>query len=468
MEDLSEINITHPLRGNGSTSASDAVRSIPSLNNDKAINQTNLMEKIAHHANLRAAFKSVKRNKGAPGCDHMTIKEMEENLSEHLEQMRKTLLDGTFRPSAVKGVKIPKGNGKYRQLGIPTVIDRVVQQAIVQVLTPIIDPSFSKSSFGFRPKRSAHDAIKAASAFVKSGKTWVVDIDLEHFFDNVNHDKLMSKLTKLIGDKMLLKLIHRFLKVGLMQDGLFKERTQGTPQGGPLSPLLSNIVLADLDTELEKRGHSFVRYADDCNIYVQSKAAAERVMKSISQFIEVRLKLKVNADKTAADHVYKRQFLSFRIDREGQIAISKDAISKFKDKIRKLTKRNRGRSLNSIIQELNSFIKGWFQYFKMGEYPTCLKGLDGWIRRRLRCYRLKLCKRKFSIKTWLEHMGINTNSAWTIACARQGWWGKSLNKIIHKAMNREWFIKAGLVSLHDQFVTHKSKTAVCDSARTVV
>jgi len=468
MPDSNKINITSELRGNGRTCAPGLERSLLSLANGNLQNQTNLMNKVANIANLKLAFKAVKRNKGAPGIDNITISQIEENLNEFLGMAQASLIDGTFKPMAVRGVCIPKSGGKLRQLGIPTVIDRVVQQAIAQILSPIFDPTFSNSSYGFRPKRSAHDAVKAASRFVQAGRSWVVDIDLEQFFDNVNHDKLMSKLAQTIIDKTLLRLIRQFLSVGLMQDGLIKARAQGTPQGGPLSPLLSNIALADLDAELERRGHRFCRYADDCNIYVKSEEAAKRVMRSISSFIKVRLKLKVNAAKSAADRVSTRQFLGFRLYSSGKIAITKDSVVKLKDKIRKITKRNRGISLNTMVIELNQVVRGWFHYFKLSEHPTILRELDCWIRRRLRCYRIKQRKRKYSIKTMLSSMGQNQQDSWAIACSRQGWWGKSLNQAVHRAMNLEWFKKLGLFALHEQFVIHKSKTAVCDNARTVV
>jgi len=465
MKDLSDIN--HELRSESGTVALDLEVSIPSVA-EQTDAQANLMCKVATLANLKLAFKAVKRNKGAPGIDNTTIKEIESNLSEYLDTLHNTLLDGSYRPKVNRGVQIPKADGKYRQLGIPTVLDRVVQQAIAQVLTPIYDPTFSDSSYGFRPKRSAHMAVNAAAEFVKQGRTWVVDLDIEQFFDRVNHDRLMSNLAKTIKDKGLLKLIRRFLNVGLMQDGLIISREQGTPQGGPLSPLLSNIYLADLDNELHKRGLSFCRYADDCNIYVKSEAAAKRVMKSVSLFLEVRLKLKINRAKSASAPTHRRQFLGFRIDKDGKVAISKAAVVKFKDKVRKLTKRNRGISLNRLVFELNQFLRGWFHYVKLGEYPTILKGLDSWIRRRLRCYRLKQRKRKYAIKTLLSSMEQSQQDSWAIASSRQGWWSKSLNQVVHQAMNKEWFNKLGLFNLHENFENHKSKTAVCDNACTVV
>lgn len=465
---MTKTIINHVTRGNGGTKASNNEVSTLTLAITNLNDQTNLMNKVANIANLKLAFKAVKRNKGAPGIDKATIKQIEANLNEHLQTLSASLLDNSYQPMAVRGVQIPKSNGAFRQLGIPTIIDRVAQQAIAQVLSPIYEPTFSNYSFGFRPKRSAHDAILLASQYVKEGRKWVVDLDLEQFFDNVNHDKLMSSLAKTIKDKSLLLIIRRCLTAGLMQDGLTQARTQGTPQGGPLSPLLSNIVLADLDKQLEKRGHKFCRYADDCNIYVHSKAAAERVMRSISLFITVRLKLKVNSVKSAVDTVSNRQFLGFRLFNDGSIAISKASLTKFKDKIRKLTKRNRGNSLQLIISELNQTTQGWFHYFKLAMFPTVMKDLDCWIRRRLRCYKIKQRKRPYSIKTMLSSMGQNQQESWAIACSKQGWWSKSLNHVVHKAMSRNWFNELGLFSLHKHFVIHKSKTAVCDSARTVV
>jgi len=438
MTDKTNI-IYHELRGQGETSASN-LEVQPNLSaSPNTLYLTNLMSEVALVANLRLAFKAVKRNKGAPGIDNMSVKEVNDNLEPILNELTLKLLDGTYRPCLVRGVQIPKENGKRRQLGIPTVIDRTVQQAIVQVLTKIYDPTFSNSSFGFRPKRSANMAVKTASNYVKEGNVWVVDIDLEQFFDRVNHDILMSKLAKTIADKALLRLIRRFLTAGLMQDGICKKRDEGTPQGGPLSPLLSNILLHSLDQELERRGHKFCRYADDCNIYVKSEVAAKRVLASISIFLKDRLKLTVNKDKSAASKV-----------------------------IRSLTKRNRGVSLELVIKELNQAIRGWYHYFKDTKSKSLMTYLDAWIRRRIRCFKLKQRKRKYAIKTMLTSMAANQQDAWAIACSNVGWWRKSLNRIVHKAMNLNWFYKIGLFSLSEAFGNHISKTAVCEIARTVV
>ena len=471
---MNEINntnilINHGSRGQGRASASDSeVQSTLSASHN-SLYLTNLMSEIASKANLTLAFKAVKRNKGAPGIDKMTVEEVTNNLNDILEELSLTLINQTYRPCDVRGVKIPKANGKLRQLGIPTVIDRIVQQAIAQVLTKIYDPTFSNSSFGFRPKRSANMAIKASSGYVDEGNIWVVDIDLEQFFDKVNHDILMSQIAKTIMDKTLLRLIRRFLSAGLMQDGIcLAKGNEGTPQGGPLSPLLSNILLDNLDKELERRGHKFCRYADDCNIYVKSEMAGKRVMASITKFLKDRLKLTVNEDKSAVAKVKHRQFLGFRILNNADITIAKTSLKKIKDKIRTLTKRNRPVSLDVLIKELNQVIRGWYHYFKDTKSKSVMKELDSWIRRRIRCFRIKQRKRKYSIKTMLTAMKINEQDAWSIACSSVGWWRKSLNHIVHKAMNLDWFSKLGLFSLSVAFGKHNSKTAVCDIACTVV
>lgn len=462
------INIIHGSRGKGGTRSSNQVVQSKLKASGKSPCLTNLMDEIASKANLRLAFKAVKRNKGAPGIDKMSVMEVKDNLEVILEELETTLKDRSYRPCPVRGVKIPKANGSLRQLGIPTVIDRIVQQAIAQVLTRIYEPTFSNSSFGFRPKRSANMAIKQASAYVKEGYVWVVDMDLEQFFDKINHDILMSKLAHKIEDKPLLKLIRRFLTAGLMQDGICKARNAGAPQGGPLSPLLSNILLHDLDKELEKRGHKFCRYADDCNIYVQSSVAGRRVMKNISKFLRDRLKLTVNQDKSAVDRIKHRKFLGFRILNNADITIASASIKKIKDKIRILTKRNKPINLQVLIKEINQVIRGWYHYFKDTRSSNLMKQLDSWIRRRLRCFRIKQRKRKYSIKTMLTAMNIDQQDAWSVACSDRGWWRKSLNRVVHRAMNLEWFNKLGLFCLSVEFGKHNSKTAVCDSARTVV
>lgn len=462
------IIINHKSSGQGETSAADSEVQLKLLAAHNSLYLTNLMNEIASLANLKSAFKAVKRNKGAPGIDKMTVQEMSQNLDVTLNKLSQGLIDQTYRPSQLLGVCIPKSNGNMRQLAIPTVIDRTVQQAIAQVLSKFYDPTFSGSSYGFRPKRSANMAIQASSKYVEQGNIWVVDIDIEQFFDKVNHDILMSKLAKTIADKTLLRLIRRFLNAGLLQDGICRAKEEGAPQGGPLSPLLSNILLHSLDTELEKRGHNFVRYADDCNIYVKSQKSGIRVMNSITKFLKDRLKLTVNKDKSAVKLVKHREFLGFRVLNNSDITISKTSLKKIKDKIRVLTKRNRSVSLIELIKELNQLLRGWYHYFKYTKSKNLMLSLDSWIRRRIRCFKIKQRKRKYSIKTLLVSMKITEQDAWSIGCSNVGWWRKSLNRIVHRAMNLHWFSKIGLFCLSLEFGKHNSETAVCDSACTVV
>ena len=466
--DRKDIN-THVITGESSTEAgNNEAQQIASVINIPHNLASNLMGKIANQSNLRTAFKAVKRNKGAPGTDKRTIKNVEANLDIILESLGSTLEHGKYNPSPVKGVAIPKADGNERLLGIPTVVDRIVQQAISQIMSPLFEPHFFPQSYGFRPKRSCAGAIKEAGGFVEDGYDIVVDIDIEKFFDNVNHDILMSRLAKYIDDKPLLRLIRRFLQAGMMQNGVYSKRDVGTPQGSPLSPLLSNILLHELDVELSTRGHKYLRYADDCNIYVQSKRAGDRVLTSITRFLLRRLRLQVNQTKSAVDKVEKRKFLGFTLTHFGEISISKEALRRIKNKIRCITSRNRGISLAAMVKELNQAIRVWFHYFKCTSFRTVMKSLDCWIRRRLRCFRLKQRKRKYSIKTFLSQRGISQNQSWRLACSEKGWWVKSFNPIIHKALNLNWFKGIGLFSLLEEFVKYKSKTAVCDNACTVV
>ncbi|HHI9467456.1 TPA: group II intron reverse transcriptase/maturase [Legionella anisa] len=409
-----------------------------------------LMEVVCSRSNLNRAYKRVKSNKGSPGLDGMTVEELGPYIKLHKDEIVSSLLEGRYQPQAVKGVEIPKPKGGIRQLGIPTVLDRLIQQALYQVLEPIFEPRFSNSSYGFRPKRSAHQAIKAATEYVKSGKRWVVDIDLMKYFDQVNHDILMSRLARVIGDKAVLKLIRKFLQAGMMVNGLVMERQAGTPQGGPLSPLLSNIMLNELDWELERRGHTFCRYADDCNIYVNSEKAGQRVMESVKQFLANKLKLRINEDKSAVAQVHERQFLGYRIGKTGWLIMSDDSLKRMKDKVRQLTKRNRGVSLERVIKSLNMYLPGWFQYFSHITNSDLWVKLDSWIRRRLRCYRLKQRKRKWPIATYLMKLGVSPRNAWVLAKSDKSWWRKSHNPIINTAMPNIWFDTLGLFSLHDK------------------
>lgn len=412
----------------------------------------NLMERICDRANLNQAYKRVKANKGAPGVDGLTIEALGEYLNNHKEQLIQPLLDGSYEPQAVRKVMIPKPGGGERQLGIPTVVDRLIQQAILQVMEPMFDPGFSESSYGFRPKRSAHQALKKAQEYVKAGHTWIVDMDLEKFFDRVNHDILMSRLARKIGDKRLLKIIRRYLTAGIMQDGIVMTRHEGTPQGGPLSPLLSNILLDELDKELERRGHKFCRYADDQNIYVKSKRAGERVYKSVKLFLEKKLRLKVNDEKSAVAPVRERKFLGYRLLNDGKLTIAPKTLERAKDKIRQLTQRNRGRSLEQVIGELNSYLNGWLNYFKLASAKSLMGDLDSWIRRKLRCYKLKQKKRGSSIAKLLLSLGIHAEEACKIGSSGKGWWRLSLTQAIHRALNNEWFKQKGLINLQETWV----------------
>ncbi len=406
-----------------------------------------LMEKVCEPKNLNLAYKRVKANKGAPGIDGMTVEEMSKFIAEHKGWLLESLLSGSYRPQPVREVEIPKPGGGIRQLGIPTVIDRLIQQAILQILQPIFEGRFSNNSYGFRPGRNAHQAVKQAQSYVQSGNRIVVDMDLEKFFDRVNHDILMSKLAKVIKDKRLLKIIRAFLNAGIMRQGICIERVEGTPQGGPLSPLLSNIMLDELDRELEKRGHKFCRYADDCNIYVKTLRAGRRVMDSLKQFLNKRLRLKVNEGKSSVSKVTERQFLGFRILQNGKINISKKSEENVKRVIRSITKRNRGRSLGKVIADLNKKLGGWINYFKLIDRPEQLRGLDRWIRNRLRCYRLKQRKRSYPIAKFLMGLGVNARHAWNTAKSDKGWWRLSMSPAIKQAMSNAWFEGQGLINL---------------------
>ena len=413
------------------------------------IESTKLMEKIVDRKNTLKALKRVISNKGNPGIDGMTVIDLEKHVENHWEQIKQDLLTGNYEPKAVKRTYIDKpGKTEKRALGIPCVLDRLIQQMLLQVLQKYIDPSFSDNSYGFRPNRSAHQAISKAQEYIRSGHTWVVDIDLEKFFDRVNHDKLIGLLAKRIRDKRVLKLIRAILNSGVMEDGLVSSTTEGTPQGGPLSPLLSNIILDLLDKELERRGHKFVRYADDCNIYVKSERAGNRVLTSISKFIQKKLKLQVNEKKTAVDETFKRKFLgfSFTLGKEAKIRIAPESIRRLKSKAREITIRKRGKSFIVIIKELSTFLRGWAAYFGYCETPSVLKELDGWIRRRLRSYIWKQWKTTKKRRRALRKLGLKDRDL-KIASSGNGPWRISKTKPIQKAMPNRFFTGMGLYQL---------------------
>jgi len=407
-----------------------------------------LMEKVAEEANLLEALRRVCANKGSAGVDGMDVTELKAWMSvrANREKLRDKLIRGEYEPAPVRGVQIPKPGGKgVRQLGIPTVVDRMVEQALLQVLEPLYEPTFSEGSYGFRPGRGAHDALRQASEYVAEGRSIVVDLDLEKFFDRVQHDGLMARVSRRVRDKRVLALIGRFLRAGMMQNGVCVRREEGTPQGGPLSPLLANILLDDLDKELEKRGHRFCRYADDCNIYVKSEAAGQRVMTSVAEFLEQRLKLKVNRQKSAVGHVSERKFLGHRLLAGGELGVAPQSQERLKDTLRELTSRSAGQSLQEVIRQVNQKLTGWIQYYQMARMKGLMQDIGQWLRRRLRCLRLKQCKRAYTIARFLMSLGEREDSAWMLALSGKGWWRLADTPQAHRAMSLDWFKNEGLL-----------------------
>lgn len=446
-------SLRHGEGGEGGTRSSPHEESQARAATDPARALTQfLMEEVTDRENLNQAYRQVKANRGAAGTDGMTIAAAAQWIAAHKEELIGQLLDGSYQPQPVRGVPIPKPGGGVRQLGIPTVIDRLVQQAILQVLQPLLDPTFSDSSYGFRPGRSAHDALHQASKYVAEGRTIVVDMDLEKFFDRVNHDILMARLARRIEDKRLLRIIRRFLEAGMMQAGVCVARHEGTPQGGPLSPLLANLLLDDLDRELVSRGHTFCRYADDCNIYVQSQAAGERVLASITRFLEGKLKLRVNRQKSTVAPVSERKFLGYRLLADGRLTIAPQSIQRAKERIRQITRRNRSVSFERVIGELNSFTTGWVTYFRYAGAKGILTELDKWLRRKLRCVRLKQRKRAVSIASFLQQLGVPKDRSWTTAACGKGWWRMSHTPAAQQAMTIRWFQVQGLASLATRYL----------------
>ena len=411
-----------------------------------------LMERVCEAKNLNRAFRRVKSNRGSPGVDSMTVQDLGPWLKVNKEELVASLLAGSYQPRAVREVEIPKPGGGVRQLGIPTVVDRLVQQAILQVLDPEWDGTFSESSYGFRRGRSAHDALRAAQGYVAEGRTIVVDLDLEKFFDRVNHDVLMGRVARRVADKRVLRIIRRFLEAGIMKQGVCVSRHEGTPQGGPLSPLLANLLLDELDKELERRGHRFCRYADDVNIYVKSKAAGERVMASVTRFVEKRLRLRVNKQKSAVAYVWERKFLGYRLLAGGRLTIAPESLKRAKGRIREITRRSRGVSLDRTISELNSFLTGWVTYFRLAEGRTHLQRMDGWTRRKLRCVRLKQRKRGRSVTAFLVSLGVPRKRARALGGSGRGWWRMAGSPQATEAMTIRWFTDLRLVSLTERYL----------------
>jgi len=381
----------------------------------------NVMEEAIRDENVRSALEAVKRNRGAAGIDRMKTSELESHLQAHWEKIRAKLLAGTYVPSPVKRVDIPKPSGGTRMLGIPTVVDRFIQQLLLQVLTPIYEPMFNGHSYGFRPGRSAHDAVKAAQKYVQEGKGFVVDIDITKFFDAVNHDILMGRIATTIRDKRVLHLIGKFLRRGAMVDGLVEASVEGTPQGGPLSPLLANIYLDELDRELEKRGHAFCRYADDCNIYVGSQVAADRTLTSITAWIEKHLRLKVNAAKSGAGRVEERKFLGFRLDREGRIGIAPESIARFKAKVREMWNARQSLTSDQLRDNWLRSLRGWWNYYQLAEERKPIFRLEGWIRRHIRkCFWLRWHSSEGRVRR-LRALGLNARLLDLARSSRGAW-----------------------------------------------
>jgi RNA-directed DNA polymerase len=415
--------------------------------------RSDLMEEVLSRENMLQALRRVEQNKGAPGIDNLTIENLKPYLRQNWLIIKEQLLKGEYRPQPLLRVEIPKPDGRKRLLGIPTVTDRLIQQALLQRLTGIFDPGFSPSSFGFRPNRSAHDAIRKAKEYLEEGYQWVTDIDIEQFFDHINHDMLMARIARKVKDKRILKLIRLYLQSGVMVNGVKIQTQEGTPQGGPLSPLLANILLDDLDRELTRRGHRFVRYADDSNIYLKSERAGQRVMENITTFLKVRLKLQVNLQKSAVDLSDKRKFLGFNLyhyQERIRIRIAPEAIQRCKMKIREITARSNGQNITQRILKLNLYLRGWIQYFSLSDTPYILQRLAGWMRRRLR---MCLWKQRKKIRTRYRHLiqlGLPDWKAFSLANTRKAYWqiaGDSLNS----ALPNTYWAKLGLMSLTDRY-----------------
>jgi group II intron reverse transcriptase/maturase len=407
------------------------------------------MEAAVERSNMLCAYERVVKNKGAPGVDGLTVAAFKLWLQVHWPSVRQALMAGEYMPAAVRQVEIPKPQGGVRTLGIPTVLDRLIQQALHQVLQPLFEPEFCESSYGFRPGRNAHQAVKAARGYVAEGRRWVVDLDLEKFFDRVNHDVLMSRVVRKVKDERVVKLIRLYLEAGLMEGGVVSARTEGTPQGGPLSPLLSNILLTDLDRELERRGHRFCRYADDCNIYVGSQRSGQRVMTAITAFLEQRLKLKVNASKSAVARPWQRKFLGYSLTwhQKPKLKIAQQSRERFAEKVRKTLRVARGQSLKQVIEQLNPQLRGWIAYFRLTEVKSGLEALDGWIRHKLRALLWRHWKRKYTRAKNLMRAGLSEKRAWQSATNGRGPWWNGGASHMNEAYPKSWFDRMGLVSL---------------------
>lgn len=412
-----------------------------------------LLEQVVERSNMLQALRRVEENDGAPGVDGMEAQNLRQFLRLDWERIRTELLAGTYKPNPVRRVEIPKPQGGKRLLGIPTVLDRLIQQALMQVLTPVFDPGFSESSYGFRPGRGAQGAVQAARSYIEEGYKWVVDMDLAQFFDRVNHDVLMARVARKVQDKRVLRLIRHYLEAGVMLGGVKVRSDEGTPQGGPLSPLLANILLDDLDKELESRGHRFARYADDCNIYVRSRRAGERVMQGVKRFVEERLKLKVNEEKSAVDRPWKRKFLGFTFlpGKRVRIRLASKTVERVMTKIRELTNRTRPLAMEERIRLLNEYLGGWIGYFRLAEIPSTFEKLDEWTRRRLRMCLWKQWKRGKTRYRNLRRLGLNEKQAHDIAWTQAGYWRAVATPQLHKALGLAYWQGQGLKGLVERY-----------------
>jgi RNA-directed DNA polymerase len=448
-----ELNFSSTPAGEAREAGRKETELLPATNDPESPARTNrLMEEVCERENLKEALRRVKANKGSAGIDRMTVDGTADYLKQHWPAIREQLLSGTYQPKPVRRVEIPKPDGGVRKLGIPTVLDRFIQQAVMQVLQRQWDPTFSDHSYGFRPGRSAHQAVAQAQRYIAEGHSWCVDLDLEKFFDRVNHDKLMGQIAKRVGDKRLLKLIRAFLNAGVMENGLVSPSVEGTPQGGPLSPLLSNLVLDELDRELERRGHRFVRYADDSNIYVRSQRAGQRVMKSVTRFITQELKLKVNETKSAVARPRERKFLgfSFTASPEAKRVIAPQALDRFKQRIREITRRAKGVSMKTTIEELAPFMRGWRSYFGFCETPEVLVSLTRWVRLRIRAAMWRQWKTPRRRREALIELGVRSRLARNTAGSGLGPWYLAKAKALSVGLSNAYLRSLGLPSLVEE------------------
>ena len=446
------VQLGLPLKGRGEAPRVQRSGEAPTMaNGTERSGADHLMEWVVARGNVKVALARVRENRGSPGVDGMTVDELPQYLTDHWQGVREQLLSGTYRPQPVLRREIPKASGGMRQLGIPCVLDRLIQQAILQVLQPIFDPSFSEHSYGFRPGRSAHDAVKAAQGYVEEGRRWVVDVDLEKFFDRVNHDVLMGRLARRIEDSRLLRLIRRYLNAGMMVNGMVMERYEGTPQGGPLSPLLANLLLDEVDKQLEQRGHAFVRYADDCNVYVRSRRAGERVMIALEQMYS-KLRLRINRDKSKVAPAPKCSFLSygFWYGKGGAVMrrVAPQATEALKRRVRQITRRSGGRSIEAVVEELRSYLPGWKQYFRLADTPRIFTDHDKWIRHRLRALHLKQWKRGRRVYAELRKLGVPELAAARAAANARRWWHNAA-MFVNLGLTTRYFDHLGVPRLAD-------------------